>query len=105
MTNSQRKQRGHKIISKLCKVIKIVYQKYVPTSDRAGYAPPIRKRAHVQGLKESRITIRGDDDRGLVTCEGVLTSPVKVYIFILTRDRTKTRCPKVLFRWHKTIIL
>ena len=41
------------------------------TSARVGYAPPVRKRAQVQGLKESRITIREDEDRGLVSFEEV----------------------------------
>ena len=33
---------------------------------QSGYAPPVWKRAQVPGLKESRLTIRGDEDRGLV---------------------------------------
>ena len=41
-----------------------------------GYAPPVWKRAQVQGLKESRLTIRGDEDQGLVSSEEVWTSPV-----------------------------
>ena len=41
-------------------MIKSVYQKYISTSARVGYAPPFWKRAQVQGLKESRLTIRGD---------------------------------------------
>ena len=48
-----------KIITQTCKVIKTVYQKYIKTSARVGYAPPVWKRAQVQGLKESRLTIRG----------------------------------------------
>ena len=34
---------------------------------QSGYAPPVWKRAQVPGLKESRLTIRGDEDRGLVS--------------------------------------
>ena len=43
---------------------------------QSGYAPPVWKRAKVQGLKESRPTISGDEDRGLVFSEEVWTSPV-----------------------------
>ena len=50
-------------------MIKTVYQKYIKTSAREGYAPPVWKRAQVQGLKESRLIIRGDKDRGLVSSE------------------------------------
>ena len=50
-----------KIITQTSKVIKTVYQKYIKTSARVGYAPPVWKRAHVQGLKESRITIKWDE--------------------------------------------
>ena len=35
---------------------------------QSGYAPPVWKRAQVPGLKESRLTIRGDEDRGLNVC-------------------------------------
>ena len=31
----------------------VVYQKYIKTSARVGYAPPIWKRAQVQGLQDS----------------------------------------------------
>ena len=55
---------------------KKVYQKYIKTSTREGYAPPVWKRAQVQGLKEFRQTIRGDEDRGIVSSEEVWTSPV-----------------------------
>ena len=41
-----------------------------------GYAPPVLKRAQVQGLKESRLTIRGDEDQDLVSSEEVGRSPV-----------------------------
>ena len=46
------------------------------TSARVGYAPPVWKRAQVQGLKESRQTIRGDEDRGLVSSEVVWISTI-----------------------------
>ena len=42
---------------------------------QSGYAPPVWKRTQVQGLKESRLTIRGDEDRGIVSSEEVWTSP------------------------------
>ena len=45
-------------------------------SARVGYAPPVWKQAQVQGLKESRLTIRGDEDQGLVSSEGVRASLV-----------------------------
>ena len=45
------------IITQTCKVINIVYQKYVKTSARVGYASPVWKRTQVQGLKKSRLTI------------------------------------------------
>ena len=66
-------------MSQTCKVIKTVYQNIyllLKTSARVGYAPPVWKRAQVQGLKESRQTIRGDEDRGIVSSEEVWTSPV-----------------------------
>ena len=66
-----------KIITQTSKVIKIVYQKYINTSARVGYAPPTWKRAQVKGMRESRLTIRGDEDQGLVFFEEVGTSPVK----------------------------
>ena len=56
--------------------MKTVYQKYIKTSARVGYAPPICKRDQVQGLKESRITLRGDGNQGLVSSEEVGTSPI-----------------------------
>ena len=47
------------------------------TSAREGYDPPVwKKRAQVKGLKESRITITGDEDQGLVSSEVIWTSPV-----------------------------
>ena len=52
-------------------MIKIVYQKYTNASARVGYAPPIWKRAQVKGLKESRPTIRVDEDQGLVSFKEV----------------------------------
>ena len=42
-----------KIITQTCKVIKTVYEKYVKTSARIGYSPPVQKRAQAQGLKQS----------------------------------------------------
>ena len=65
MTNSN--QSGEAIKIQTCKVIKTVYQKYIKASARVGYAPPVWKRAQVQGLKESRLTIRGDEDQGHVS--------------------------------------
>ena len=76
MTNSQLKRRGHKNYYTKMQGDKTVYQKYIKTSARVGYAPPVWKRAHVQGVKESRLTIRGDEDRGLVSSEDFWTSPV-----------------------------
>ena len=52
-----------------------VYQKYMQTSARVDYAPPIWKRAQVQWLKESRLTIRGAMIRDLVSSEEIWTSP------------------------------
>ena len=46
------------------------------TSIRVGYAPPVWKRTHIQGLKETRQTIRGDEGQGLVSSEEFLTNPV-----------------------------
>ena len=42
-----------------------VYQKYIKISAKVNYAPPTWKRTQVHGLKESRLTIRGDEDQGL----------------------------------------
>ena len=39
-----------------------IYHNYLLTSVRVGGAPPIWKQAQVQGMKESRLTIRGDGD-------------------------------------------
>ena len=36
------------------------------TSARVGFTPPVWKRAQIQRLKESRLIIRGDEDRGLI---------------------------------------
>ena len=47
------------------RVIKIECEKYIKTSTRVDYAPPVWKRAQVQGLKESRLTIRGKEERAL----------------------------------------
>ena len=58
-----------KIITQTCKVIKTVHQKYIKTSTRVGYAPPVWKRVQVQGLMESRLTIKGDEIQGLVSPE------------------------------------
>ena len=44
--------------------------------NRAGYAPPVWKRAQVWWLKESRLTIRGNEDWNLVASEEVWTRPV-----------------------------
>ena len=59
------------IITQTIKVMKTVYHKYIKTSAREGYAPPVCKRAQVRGLKESRLTIRGNEDQGIVSCEEV----------------------------------
>ena len=40
------------------------------------FAPPIWERAQVQWLKESRLTIRGNEDQSRVSSEEVWTSPV-----------------------------
>ena len=45
------------------------------TYARVGSALPVWKRAQVKGLKESRLSIRGDEDQGLVSSEEVWTSP------------------------------
>ena len=65
-----------KIITRISKVIKTVYQEYIKTSARVGYAPPVLKRAHVKELKESRLTIRGEEDQGLVSSDEVWIGPV-----------------------------
>ena len=36
-----------KIVTLTCKVTKTVYQKYIKTSARVGYAPPVLKRVQV----------------------------------------------------------
>ena len=41
---------------------------------KEGYAPPVWKRVQIQGMKESRLTIRVDEDQGLVFFEEVWTS-------------------------------
>ena len=50
---------------------KIVYQKYRRTSTKIGCT-----RAHVQRLKESRLTIRRDGDQDPVASEEVYTKSV-----------------------------
>ena len=45
-------------------------------SARIDYAPPVLKRDQVQGLKEFRLTIRAEDDQGLVSSEKVWLSPI-----------------------------
>ena len=64
------------MITQTRQVIKTVNQENIKTSARVGYAPTVWKRAQVQGLKESRLTIRGDEDRVLVSFEEAWTSPV-----------------------------
>ena len=54
--------------------IKTVYQKYIKTSARVAMLCPSGR--EVQGIKESRLTIRGDEDRGLVSSDEVWTNPV-----------------------------
>ena len=61
-------RRGHKTITQTSKARKTLYQKFIKISARVGYTPPAWKRAQVQGLKESRQTIRGDDVQALVSC-------------------------------------
>ena len=63
-------------ITQISKMIEIVYQKDIKTSTRVCYAPPLCKRAQAQRLKNSQITIRVDEDQGLVYSEEVKTSPV-----------------------------
>ena len=65
-----------KNITQTCEVIKTVYQKYITTSVREGYAPPVWKWAQVQGIKEHRLTIKGGEDWGIVSSEEVYTSLV-----------------------------
>ena len=64
------------IITQTGKVIKTVCQTYIKTSVRVaiGYASPAWKRTKVRGLKESRLTTRGDVDQGLVSSEEIWTS-------------------------------
>ena len=57
-------------------MIKTVYQQYMKTSARVGYAPPVWKLAQVQELKESQITIGTDEDQVLVSSDEVWPSPV-----------------------------
>ena len=66
------------IMTQTCKMIKnSISNIYIMTSAREGYDPPVwKKRAQVKGLKESRITITGDEDQGLVSSEVIWTSPV-----------------------------
>ena len=64
------------MLTQAYKVIKNSISKYIKTSARVGDAPPVWKRAQIQGLKESRLTLRGDGDQDLAFSEDVLTSPV-----------------------------
>ena len=43
---------------------------------KVGYAPTIWKRSQVKMLKESRLTIRGDENQDPIALEEVLTRPV-----------------------------
>ena len=65
MTNSKPKRRGHK--NHYTNIVggKIVYQKYIKTSSRVGYTPPICKRSQVQRPENSRLTVRGAKIRAL----------------------------------------
>ena len=63
-------------MTQTCKVIKSVYQKYIKTSARVGYAQPVWKRVQVQELKDSRLKIRADEDRDFGSSVEVWTSPV-----------------------------
>ena len=65
-----------KIITQISEAKKKQYTKNIKTSARVGYTPPVRKRAQVQGLKESQLPNRGDKDQGLVSPEEASTSPV-----------------------------
>ena len=59
-----------KIDTRTTLVINIIYQKYIQWHpNRAGYSPPVWKRAQVWWLKESRLTTRGDEDQDLVASE------------------------------------
>ena len=51
--------------------------KYIVTSARIVSARPNCKRAQVLGLKDSRITIRGDEDQGPVYSEDAWTKSVR----------------------------
>ena len=62
---------------------------------QSGYAPPVWKRAQVQGLKKSRLTIRGDEDRSLVSSEEVWYGTIgKVF-------SKRWRMPNMSFRFSK----
>ena len=70
-------------------MIKTVYLKYIKTIARVGYAPPDWKRAQGQGLKESRITIRGDEDNGLSRGGGGLhIVPTALLVRVLCEEDT-----------------
>ena len=64
-TNSKPKQKCRKHHNTYILGDKTVYEKYMNTSARAGYTLPVWKWAQVQGLKESRLSIRGEEDQGL----------------------------------------
>ena len=55
---------------------KILYQKYKVTSARVDCTTPNCKRNQVQGLNESRLTIRGDGGQDPVASDEVWTKPV-----------------------------
>ena len=54
----------------------IVYQKYLGTPIKVAMLRAIGTRAQVQRLKETRLTIRGDEDQDPVASEEVKTRSV-----------------------------
>ena len=64
---------------------KFLYQKYIVPSSSVGYAPLSWKLAKVQNQKDSRLTIKGDEDQDPVASEEVWTRPVIVPITLLVR--------------------
>ena len=71
------------IITQTFKLIKTEYQKFIKTSTYVRHALSVWKRALVQGLTESRITIRGDK------YEGPLSSVIQCNLSKPDRSGTK----------------
>ena len=61
-----------------------------------GYPPPVWKRAQVHGLKESRLTIREDEDQDRVASEDVLTSSLNSPHHIVSRNVLGKICTRLL---------